>query len=90
MKADVQFLGDNMRCTPGRFRDSVSVAGSSTRFSVGTELISVDLDRRDVAHGETVVIAASWISRGISAEVGIADGPVRDCQPIPLSRADNS
>lgn len=90
VKADVQFLGDDLRCTPGRFRDAVSASGSSTRFSVGTALISVELDRRDVAHGETVVIAASRISNGISAEVGIADGPVRDCRPIPLSRGNRS
>lgn len=88
VKADVQYLGEGLKCAPGRYRSADSVPDSSTRFTVGTDGISVTLDRRDVDDNKTVVIAASRISDGIYAEVGIADGPVQDCQPDRLSQSD--
>lgn len=84
VKADVQFLGDNMKCQPGRYQDAPSVPDSSTRFTLG-QGISIVLDRRDLAHDDTVVIAASRIPNGMYAEVGIAEGPVQPCHPIPLT-----
>ncbi|GAA2759074.1 hypothetical protein [Actinopolymorpha rutila] len=85
VRADVLYLGDNLRCSPDRYRRATAVPDSSTRFVVGGEGISVELDRRDVAHGETVVIAASRVPDGVYAEVGIASGPVGGCRPTPLS-----
>ena len=88
VKADVQYLGREMQCTAGRYRPADSASHSATSFTVGTDRIVVELDRRDVSHGETVVIAASRITNGVHGEVGIADGPVRDCQPIQLAPTD--
>lgn len=84
VKSDIQFLGSNMQCAKPRFEDAPSAPGSATRFSVG-QGIQITLDRRDIAHGETVVIAASHIPDGVYAEMGIAVGPVAPCQPTPLS-----
>lgn len=88
VKANVQYLGFKKKCTSGRYQDAHSAPDSSTMFSVGSDGITARIDRRDVAHGETVVIAASRIPNGFAAEVGIAKGPVRACHPIPLSPAD--
>lgn len=89
VKANVQYLGIEKKCTLGRYQDAPdSAPDSSTMFSVGGNGITARIDGRDVAHGETVVIAASRISNGIYAEVGIAKGPVRACHPVSLSPAD--
>ena len=82
VKADIQYLGRNMQCAKPRFEDALSVPGSATRFSVGKG-IEITLDRRDIVHGETVVVAASDIRNGVYAEMGIAAGPVTPCQPTP-------
>ena len=87
VNAEVQYLGDSMKCTPGRFSQAKAASDTSTRFTVGNGIYVV-LDRRDVAHGETVVIAASRIPDGVYAEVGIANGSVKDCHPIPLPQGD--
>lgn len=85
IKADVQYLGDNKRCSPGRYRHALSVPHSKTSFSVGRDGITARIDRRDVAHGETVVISASRIPNGVSGSVGIAEGSVSACHPIPVA-----
>lgn len=82
--ADVRYLGDNMQCQPSRFKPASSAPGSRTKFRVGTDGITVVLDRRDVDDGQTVVIAASRIRDGINGEVGIATGEVAPCQPVHL------
>lgn len=85
VKADIQYLGRDMRCAQPRYADAPSASASATRFRVGQGGIEIILDRRDVAHGETVVIAASNIhDDGVYGEVGIAAGPVAPCQPRPL------
>ncbi len=96
VRADVQYLGADLRCQDDRYRDAPSAPGSRTRFAVGDGL-RVVLDRRDVADGGTVVIAASTTSpvgagpgdvetgSGIHGEVGIARGPVAPCEPQPLA-----
>jgi hypothetical protein len=86
VKANVTYLGFGMGCSPGRYHPADSAANSATEFQVG-EGIKVRLDRRDIARGETVVIAASRIRNGIHGEVGVAKGPVRACDPIPLPPA---
>ena len=80
VKADIEYLGSNLQCAAPRFSGATSVPGSATRFSIG-EGIELTLDRRDIAHGETVVIAASRINDGVYDEVGIAVGPVTPCHP---------
>lgn len=82
--ADVQYLGDNTRCAAGRYQPAASVAGSATSFTVGAGGITVEIDRRDLTAGRTVVIAASRIADGVFAEVGIADGKVQACKPMAL------
>lgn len=82
--ADVRYLGDNLQCQPNRFTPAPSAPGSRTTFSVGTNGITVVLDRRDVNNGQTVVIAASSMGNGIHGEVGVAAGAVAPCQQVPL------
>ncbi|SCF37157.1 hypothetical protein [Micromonospora mirobrigensis] len=79
--ADVRYLGDDTMCAPDRYRPAPSAPGSTTVFRVATNGISLDIDRRDLEGGNTVVIAASRIPDGVRAQVGIAAGPVRDCRP---------
>lgn len=82
--ADVRYLGDNTRCAADRYLPAPSAPDSATSFTVGPNGISIDIDRRDLPPGGTVVIAASRIPDGVYAEVGIADGQVRACVPMPL------
>ncbi|MEO5982868.1 MAG: hypothetical protein ABIQ13_11180 [Pedococcus sp.] len=82
--AQVQYLGYRMQCTPGRYEPASSAPNSRTRFTLGSNGIRVELDRRDVNDGQTVVIAASRIKDGVHGEVGIAAGPVRPCDPTAL------
>lgn len=89
VRADIQYLGNSMQCTEPRFESGPSAPGSATRFSVG-EGIELTLDRRDLEHGATVVIAASRIPHGIHAEVGVALGSVAPCRPVPLPADDTS
>jgi hypothetical protein len=85
VQADIQYLGRDMRCAQPRFAGAASAPDSATRFRVGQRGIEITLDRRDVAHGETVVIAASNITNnGVYGEVGIAAGPVAPCRARPL------
>lgn len=88
VKADVRYLGEERKCASGRYRDAKSVPDSRTSFTVGTDGISVRIDRRDIAHGETVVIAASRIPHGVYGSVGIADGRVEPCRPLPITPSD--
>ncbi len=83
VEADIRYLGRNLQCAAPRFRDGPVAPGSVTRFSVG-DGIELTLDRRDVSSGETVVIAASRITDGVHAEMGIAVGPVARCEPVPI------
>jgi len=55
-----------------------------TQFSVGSNGISVVLDRRDVSQGQTVVISASHVGNGVHGEVGIRAGPLAPCLPVPV------
>lgn len=82
VRSEVLYLGNNMKCSPGRYKPAPAAPDSPTQFSIG-EGISVSLDRRDLGPDTTVVIAASRIPNGVYAEVGIAAGPVKACDPIP-------
>lgn len=82
--ADVRYLGDGMQCTPNRFQPAASAPRSRTQFSVGSNGISVVLDRRDVSQGQTVVISASHVGNGVHGEVGITAGPLAPCLPVPV------
>ena len=82
VRSQVLYLGSNMKCSPGRYKPAPSVPDSETQFSIG-EQITVTLDRRDLGPDTTVVIAASRIPNGVYADVGIAAGPVKACDPIP-------
>lgn len=82
--ADVRYLGDGMQCTPNRFQPAASAPRSRTRFTVGSNGISVVLDRRDISQGQTVVISASHVGNGVNGEVGIATGPLSPCLPVPF------
>lgn len=84
VSANIDYLGFDKKCSTGRYVPADSVSNSTTRFSFGDSGISIDLDRRDVTQGQTVVIAAARTSSGVYGEVGIARGPVRPCTPIPL------
>ena len=81
VNAQVQYLGDRMQCTPGRYEPAPSAPNSRTRFEFGSNGIRVELDRRDVSDGQTVVIAASRIKDGVHGEIGITAGTVRSCNP---------
>ena len=81
VNAQVQYLGEQMQCTPGRYEPAPSAPSSRTRFEFGSNGVQVELDRRDVSDGQTVVIAASRIKDGVHGEVGITAGTVRPCNP---------
>lgn len=87
--ADVTYLGFEMMCTPDRLDlSSLTEASyrSSTTVSLGQGGIDMTIDKRDIADGKAVVIAASKTrDRGVYAEVAIgAEGPIPPCEPIPL------
>lgn len=82
--ADVAYLGFQKQCAGNRYTPAGSTSGSATSFTIGTDGISMVLDRRDVSNGETVVITASRIPQGVWGSVGIATGEVRDCRPVLL------
>ncbi|MFZ2013513.1 MAG: hypothetical protein WAV00_06800 [Nocardioides sp.] len=84
VRSQVLYLGNNMKCSPGQYKPAQTAPDSATEFSIG-ERISVSLDRRDLGPDTTVVISASRIPGGVYAEVGIAAGPVRACDPVPNS-----
>lgn len=84
VNAQVQYLGDDMQCSSGRYQPAPSAPNSRTRFTFGSNGIRVELDRRDVGDGQTLVISASHIKDGVHGEVGIASGSVGPCNPTSL------
>lgn len=96
ISADVQYLPENTECAPGRYVDAAPRPGDFT-FAAGDGYgYSVDLDPGVVRGNETLVIAASRITAtgdpdgdGVSdmggawVSVGVAQGPVAPCAPVP-------
>ncbi|MDO9378431.1 MAG: hypothetical protein Q7T56_06250 [Nocardioidaceae bacterium] len=82
--ADVQYLGRQQKCAPGRYREAPVDLSYRSRsvYTLGGDGITVTLDRRDVAGGRTLVITAALTRDGSAGSIGIADGPVGPCRLV--------
>lgn len=99
VRADVTYLPVETQCAEGRYVDAVAPDPSADfSFQVSSGQVDrgyeVRLDPGAIGEDQTLVISAARLSdsvgpdgtrltEGISGSVGIAEGPVAPCDPVP-------
>lgn len=90
IKAVVDYTPAGTLCKPGCFTESTRRAnqpvGVEAAGSDGVDTNAITLPRHLLADDETFVLESSWVGdTEWTIMLGIADGPVGECEPIPVS-----
>lgn len=87
--ADVTYLPNGQTCADGRYVESQRPSAGELVWRVSSDGTSLTIPSDLVAPGETLVLVNSTFADGtIFGELGVAEGPIGECTPIPAPALD--